>query len=487
MNKAKVLLFAISIFISGTSFGQEDKKDNDYKKQFDEFKKDINKKFEDFKTKNDSVFLKFLEDSWKEFKIFRNERTLKPKPKAQPVISEQIDSGFKITPIKKERIILDTAGAIQKNIEPERKININEFRQKTDVDFYGSELSAWYNPDELPELKKVSKEGIADFFDQAASVRSVSQTAYLLKTAADSLELNDWGFILLLKNAARKMFNSLNEQKLFVWYALLKNDFDVKSGFDQLRVYLLIHTRQELFNTSYFNVNNNKYYIIRFNDDPDDVSLLMAHQAGYPGADNYVSLYINKAPLLNVNNVLRNFTFREKTLHITINKNLVDYYNDYPDAGLTLYFNTPLSEPVLQSINKFFRDILKDKSQKQIIDILLEFIQYSVKYKPDLEQFGYEKYMFAEEALFYPYADCEDRSVLLARLVSYFTGLPAIGLSYPAHVSLAVAFSEPFKGDYLFFNGKDYYICDPTYIGAKSGMGMTILRNIRPEVIDYER
>ncbi len=94
--------------------------------------------------------------------------------------------------------------------------------------------------------------------------------------------------------------------------------------------------------------------------------------------------------------------------------------------------------------------------------------------------------MFAEESLFYPYADCEDRSILLATLLTFFTNLPAVVLNYPTHVSLAVAIPFNLKGDFLFMNGQKYYICDATLTGGKVGNGMLGLRGIKPEVIEFD-
>ncbi|RLD50824.1 MAG: hypothetical protein DRJ05_19125, partial [Bacteroidetes bacterium] len=168
-----------------------------------------------------------------------------------------------------------------------------------------------------------------------------------------------------------------------------------------------------------------------------------------------------------------------------LNQNLIDFYNEYPETDLTVYFAAPMSSETTHSFDNFFNNILKGKTKRQKVDILLEFIQFSIKYETDHKQFGYERYLFADETLFYPYADCEDRSVLLAQLIKQFTGLSAIGLDYPQHISLAVAFPEKFDGFHITFTGKKYYICDPTYIGAKSGICMDGFKHVTPNVIYY--
>jgi len=107
----------------------------------------------------------------------------------------------------------------------------------------------------------------------------------------------------------------------------------------------------------------------------------------------------------------------------------------------------------------------------------------SFPYKTDQDQFGREKYMFCDEAVYYPYTDCDDRSVLFARLVKHYIGLEVIGLDYPNHVSVGVRLTASIKGDYLLYNNSRFFICDPTYIGAQAGMAMDEMKTIKPEVI----
>ena len=121
------------------------------------------------------------------------------------------------------------------------------------------------------------------------------------------------------------------------------------------------------------------------------------------------------------------------------------------------------------------------------VNILLDFIQHALSYATDDKQFGYENYLFPEETLHYPSIDCEDRSILLSQLVKHYTGLNCIGLTYPGHVTLAVNFPNSMEGSYVNYEGKRYYICDPTYIGAKPGMLMPEFKNENPEIIELNR
>ena len=143
-----------------------------------------------------------------------------------------------------------------------------------------------------------------------------------------------------------------------------------------------------------------------------------------------------------------------------------------------------MSEKTFLSIDAGLRPLLKGKTNVEKVNEILAFIQQSFLYKTDKEQFRQEKYMFSDEAVYYPFTDCEDRSVLFAYLVHRYTGLPVIGLDYPNHVSVGVNFHGQVSGDSVSYKQRSYTICDPTYFGAKAGMTPEIAKKTRPEIIE---
>ena len=129
------------------------------------------------------------------------------------------------------------------------------------------------------------------------------------------------------------------------------------------------------------------------------------------------------------------------------------------------------------------KSLVEGKSEIEAVNILLRFVQTAFQYQTDAEQFGIEKYLFSEETVFYPYSDCEDRSILFSFLVRQLIGLKVVGLDYPGHVATAVKFSVDLNGDSIIYQNQNYLICDPTYINAPIGMCMPQYKNIKPEVI----
>ena len=60
--------------------------------------------------------------------------------------------------------------------------------------------------------------------------------------------------------------------------------------------------------------------------------------------------------------------------------------------------------------------------------------------------------------------------ILLAQMIRVTLGLDTLILDFDNHVALGVCTKTKIKGDYLTYNGKTYYVCDPTYIGSTIGM-----------------
>ncbi|RLD59197.1 MAG: hypothetical protein DRJ05_06780, partial [Bacteroidetes bacterium] len=393
-------LFAFSLlFISSLIFGQEDTKKG-FQEEFNDFKKETRQEFDDFKKKNDSVFLKFLDDSWQEFELFKSEREARPKPLEQPQISTlKIPKKNKVEDIPEKN-----------NNHDERDNNKGKAGQispSDKIDFYGTYI---YKPMDLPigaSTNIGTKEGIYNFFELVSENENINQYIGYIKDKADKLGLNDWGFVSLLKKAAAESYKNQDEQKLFIWYALLINAYDVRTGFDGENIFLLVNTDYKLFNTLFFTLNNQRYYIVKFDNDPKEISMFFSHQANYVDKPGKISLSIDNLPKFDKKTVTKYFVFRGITFPVEINKNLIDFYNEYPETDLTVYFSTPVSQEASLSLTIFFSSFLKGKTERQKVDILLEYMQSSIKYETDEKQFGHERYLFADETLFYPYADCE--------------------------------------------------------------------------------
>ncbi len=162
------------------------------------------------------------------------------------------------------------------------------------------------------------------------------------------------------------------------------------------------------------------------------------------------------------------------------------FLNNFPQADLAVYTGgakTPdwIDQTILPELKK----ILAGKSKRESINILLKFVQTAFEYKTDDQQFGREKFLFTEETLYYPYSDCEDRSVLFAYLVERLTKLDVVMLDFPGHIAVAVDMGgSENTGAVVSYKGKNYSVTDPTYINATAGMIMPQYKNTNPGIIE---
>ena len=171
---------------------------------------------------------------------------------------------------------------------------------------------------------------------------------------------------------------------------------------------------------------------------------------------------------------------------ISENRNLIDFYNQYPiSSKWDFYSATSLSSESKQAIYPILRKEIAGRSKYDAANMLINFVQTAFEYQTDGQQFGYERPLFGDETLYYPYSDCEDRSILYSILVRELLGLEVVLLEYPGHIATAIAFPDNKSYGYHFtYNNQKYTICDPTYIGADAGACMPNYRQTYPNIIE---
>ncbi|RLD44812.1 MAG: hypothetical protein DRI89_02680 [Bacteroidetes bacterium] len=479
-----VLLMALSFH----AFTQEDSTENDYQKEFDNFLNASQQEFDNFKSKNDSIFYQFLLDNWKEYELLLDEPRTTPKPKEQPKIDARDANLIKeIKPkIKTKTIRENTDQQIQLQLPPKEYKSMGHAATYSTVSFYGSDIDVpIVNTQSLPTEAELNQKQIANFFRENADNTELIAAVYHIKEQAIAKNLNAWGYLRLLQEASVVYFKKQNDRVLFTWLALLKTNYDAIVGYSDNDIFLLVHFDVPAYYISNFEKDGKRYYITPLPGQTDRQKPIVSYEGEYPESLKPVSLHISDNPLLAADQKTREIHYKDQTIPINYNQNMVDFYNNYPACELAIYFPPPLSQLALESLNIYFDPVLRGKTKTEKASILLDFVQTGFPYRTDEQQFGKENYLFAEESIFNEFSDCEDRSVLLAQLIEYFTDLNTIGLVFPGHVSLAVAIPEEIEGTYINYNGSHYYICDPTYIGSKLGMMMPEFEKIQAEIIDF--
>ncbi len=301
------------------------------------------------------------------------------------------------------------------------------------------------------------------------------------------MNLNDWGYGLWLYDLGQAIYqNSPNEANLFTWFMLVKSGFSAKIGYNHDQVYLLLPFDQVLYGLAHFNLESKDYYLVAYDKKSSPAGSLFIYEGDYPGANRLLSPQVTNCPDIEKIALDRTFKFSYKGQEYSItakyNKPVIDYFEFYPQTDLNVYFSAALSADASSSLISALKPLVQGKSEAEAVNLLLHFVQ-SFPYETDQEQFGREKYFFPEEALYYNYTDCEDRSVFFAYLVRNLIGLEVVGLDYPGHVATAVKFSTELPGDFVLYKNQKYLVCDPTYINADPGMSQPQYQAVKPTII----
>ena len=151
-----------------------------------------------------------------------------------------------------------------------------------------------------------------------------------------------------------------------------------------------------------------------------------------------------------------------------------------------IYANTPLSNVAKETLYPQLKQAMAALTQTEKVMVLLDWVQNAFVYEYDDKVWGDDRAFFADESLYYPYCDCEDRSILFTRMVRDLIGLPCLLVYYPGHLAAAVCLDEKVNGDYIMVGNKRFVVCDPTYINAPIGATMPGMDNSSAKVIVLE-
>jgi len=490
MKKIAFKIFVSAIVILSVTFPSvmaqvEDSISNPYEKEFNQYVKQNQKEFDDYKLRIEKEFSDYLRQTWKEFtgkEIYKKEPMPKPKEPPKYVTGNKRDTG------KVEMIITQKVSEIEAPAfiaPPEPLPPSKDIKLACDtLAYFGSMCLIGYDKNMLCDVPAVIDEKfIADFWDKvnkSAFDKLVSQ----IEDHCRLFNVNDWGYYLMAKKLSEDLYKNSNNGKILLrWYLLTRMGYRAKLGLADGSAFLLLPFTDKIYNCGGIWLNGMYYYNVE-----SGVMRFKTYEKDFPEAVKQMDMTVHQPMNLAIDPAYKstNFDYDGKTypLKIKFNKNMVDYFKEYPKTlDLKVYFNSLPSLFFKESVDETFGPLLKGRSEKDAVDLLLSYMHFNFEYKTDQEQFGFEKFNFPEESMFYPYIDCDDRGVLFSYLVRELTNLEVIGLDYPQHVSTAVHFNENVDGNAVVYNNKKYVSCDPTYIGSTIGMMIPRFENVKPEVV----
>lgn len=334
-------------------------------------------------------------------------------------------------------------------------------------------------------LSRLDENAIADAYETMCNSDYKPLLADCAQARRD-LQLNDWGVFMLVRQIADTYCGTANES--IVMQQFLLNEMGYKARMarraDANKMLLFVATDCRIYGYPYITLNGQEYYNLSGNNEQCQFYMC---QKDSPKAKNNVGMLLKEAP--NFPGTMATSTHQAKgsaaQVTVAVPKGLMDFYKSYPQCDYSVYFKAQVNGEMENKILSSLAPLVQGKSEADAANILINFVQTAFQYQTDDQQFGYEKPFFVEELFYYPYSDCEDRSILFSYLVKKLLGLDVVLLDYPEHIATAVRFNGNIGGDYLMVGGQKYTVCDPTYIGASIGMTMPKFKTVAAKVLKY--
>lgn len=339
------------------------------------------------------------------------------------------------------------------------------------------------------KLNGVAENNVADAIGHLSDIKYDNMLFDCLKIRKEN-KLSDWAYFQTLETLTNEFCGKgSNEATLLMGYILSQSGYKVRLGRDNQKLVLLTASHHTIYNKVAYRLDGETFYLLE-----GGVETLSICRASLPN-ETSISLMIQAAQKFDMDQstvrTIKSRDYPDFKVTIHTNKNLLKFYDTYLPSCMNdelmtrwaMYANTPLSDDVKAELYPQLRSQLQGLSKLEGMRRLLNLIQTGLVYEYDENIWGVDRAFFAEETLYYPYCDCEDRSILLSRLVRDILGLKAILIYYPGHLAMAVHFPEEVTGDYILLEGEKYIVCDPTYIAATVGRTMPGMNNNEARVI----
>lgn len=459
--------------------------------EMDKFVQSMTDDFNNFRRQSMEQFAEFVRNPWKEFEVTKPIPRPSPEPLPPVIMDDGQDNPIENKPVLIEEVVKPVIEEPQPQpVEPIEEVPVIA-PSYLNFAFFGTADKVRLDRDDLPVLKNVDENSVASMI-QKLSTEDNDNLIFDCLEIREKRKLSDWAYVQMLNNIAQEAYpGRKNEAQLLMAYLYMQSGYKMRLAMDETNnLYMLFASKHVIYEKPAFVVGGEYFYGV--DKLPERLRIC---QSSFP-KEQSLSLLINTNQQLTFNKSeyrsISSSRYPEMKLDVAVNKNLLDFYSTYPSSALdgnimtrwAMYANTPMDNNIKATLYPNLKELLKDKSELDATNMLLNTLQTGLVYKRDNEIWGADRAFFAEESLFYPYCDCEDRAILLTRLVRDVLGLNCLLVYYPGHLAAAIEFSDDsVMGDYVTLEGHKYIIADPTYINAPIGKTMPDMDNSTAKVI----
>lgn len=469
---------------------------------FDSFRKSMYSGFSDFRQNILSSYASFLEGVWRDYNVFRGvKKDPVPKPKQVPDVEKDKpqpqDKPVVTVPKKDPEPMVDPEPKPEPKLEPKpapapapkpvpapAPTPVSPAVQMVNVDLFGLDLK-------LPKVEVTTLDGIgggdlSEKWGEMLDTDLADDVITALKADVVKYRMGDWQTFQYARRYAARINSDANTQMFITHFMLVALGYDSRVGVaNGSDLVMLLPFDHMIYARTYLDKNGEKFFIFASDNAKKIETVSTYDTSAEQGALRALNLVIKQEPLLPNN--AKTYLLKSSKIKVTgtVNRNLIALMDGYPQMPVPGFAMSDYSSATRRDVVEQIKRQVQGMSTLDAVNTILDFVQKAFEYATDDEQFGYEKPFFFEETLYYPYCDCEDRAVFYTYLLRNVLGMDAQLVHYPGHEAAVVVLPNPINGVGYRYNGKVYYISDPTYIGASTGMCMPDYENTAPELELY--
>ncbi|MBE6265406.1 MAG: hypothetical protein E7102_02870 [Prevotella ruminicola] len=394
-----------------------------------------------------------------------------------------------------EAVVVPVVLTVPPQPKPVNPIVENKVSMATsDFDFYGTPMKVRWGNAEKFKLNGTSKKDISDAFLELTD-KGYTNLVHDCLELRKEYKLCDWAYYKMLQNIAEKACGKGTNEAIFLQGVLLnQSGYQIRFALeDNTKLHIMSRMDGFPYDRGYLTADGKLFFLM----DGCKAKNLTVCDAAYPG-EQMMSLGVAEQPdlkkeLSDKRTVISRFV--NVSADMQMNKNLMDFYTDYPTSydgkdmmtRWAYYANTPVAAEVKDKVYPQLKQQIGNAPKLMAANMLLNWVQMGLTYAYDEKVWGHDRAFFAEESLFYPFCDCEDRSILFSHLIRDLLDLDVVLVYYPGHLYTAVCFNEDVTGDYIMVNGRKFTVADPTYYNANVGKTMSKMDNSKAKVILLKR
>lgn len=449
-----------------------------FEERFNAFTQEAQNEYESFRDKANKNFSQTLKGQWEKFEVKpaipkREDLTpVPPRPyndrdhKGKPVV-EVVPLVVPVSPIK---------------VQPGPISPIQEVPHVSDKElkfrFYGLDCKV-----RIPQMLRTGLRGtessqVSDAWTTLSSNKALNNTLRDCLDARTNYGLSDWAYLKYLDAVAKAAMPNSNDATLLMAYLFSQSGYQMRLGSSGPGLHMLIGTNHKVIGKPYYNMDGSYFFV--YGEFPSSLSISRASFKGETPLSLQLTGEQQLGDQLSEKREIKSKRYPEIVLSSQVPTALIEFFYDYPKSQIdnnyltewAMYANTPLNHHTKNAIYPTLKAAIAGGTELDKVNKLLNLVQTGFTYGYDNEIWGEDRPFFAEETLYYPYSDCEDRAILFSRLVRDLVGLDVALVYYPGHLATAVKFNEDVSGDAMLINGQRFVVCDPTYMGAAVGRQM---------------